>query len=72
MASRMDFPDSLNIVESKPFLSHRSLLCLVAADSFLKEDDPEDIARVCRLAEPEELLQLAARWDRFGLVMLFC
>ena len=44
----------------------------MSPDQFLKdEDDVEEPMPVGRLASPEELFRLAARWDRVHRVVLF-
>ena len=68
----MILPSSLRNFEPKPFLSHRSYLCLTTPDLFLKDEADVSVDfPVGKLADPQELFKLAQRWDKVHRVVLF-
>ena len=72
VADRIDFPSSLSDFDAQPFLSHRSYLCLVSPDLFLKDEAEVSVELpVGKLADPQELFKLAQRWDKVHRVVLF-
>ena len=72
VADRIDFPSSLRNFEPKLFLSHRSYLCLMSPDLFVKDEAEVSVDLPGgKLADPQELFKLAQRWDKDHRVVLF-
>ena len=72
IADRIDFPSELRDFRGEPFISARSAVCLNTPDAFSKPDGEEDPPLpIGKLADPDQLLLLAKRWDTVGRVALF-